>query len=35
MQGVSAAQLRDALADEAELRPFMTYSELLDFIKAQ
>jgi hypothetical protein len=35
MQGVSATQLRDALEDEAELRPFMTYGELLDFIKAQ
>lgn len=35
LEDVSATQLRDALADEAELRPFMTYGELLDFIKAQ
>jgi hypothetical protein len=35
LQGVAATQLRHALADEAEARPFMTQQELLQFIIAQ
>jgi hypothetical protein len=35
MQGVSATQLRDALAAEAEIRPFMTHQDFVNFVLAQ
>jgi len=35
LQGLSAAKLRDQLEGYAETSPFMTYQQLLDFIRAQ
>jgi hypothetical protein len=34
-QSLQAAKLRDLLADVSDEKPYMTYTELLDFIKQQ
>jgi hypothetical protein len=34
-QSLQAAKLRDLLADMADEKPYMSYPELLDFIKQQ
>lgn len=35
VQSMQAAKLRDSLDAEAVYKPFMTYAELLEFIKRQ